>query len=59
MPAKSLKIFHSTALTPLLDQLGKDLLTPLADPFTPELVVVPNSDMVRFNMLGTWVLATK
>ena len=48
MPTKSLKIFHSTALTPLLDQLGKDLSTPLADPFTPELVVVPNSDMARY-----------
>lgn len=48
MPTKSLKIFHSTALTMLLDQLGKDLSTPLADPFTPELVVVPNSDMARY-----------
>jgi len=48
MPTKSLKIFHSAALTPLLDQLGKDLSTPLADPFTPELVVVPNSDMARY-----------
>ena len=48
MPTKSLKIFHSTLLTRLLDQLGKDLSTPLADPFTPELVVVPNSDMARF-----------
>ena len=48
MPTKSFKIFHSTALTPLLDQLGKDLSAPLADPFTPELVVVPNSDMARY-----------
>ena len=48
MPTKSLKIFHSTLLTLLLDQLGKDLSTPLADPFTPELVVVPNSDMARY-----------
>ena len=48
MPTKSLKIFHSTVLTPLLDQLGKDLSTPLADPFTPELVVVPNSDLARY-----------
>jgi len=48
MATKSLKIFHSTALTPLLDQLGKDISAPLADPFTPELVVVPNSDMARY-----------
>ena len=48
MPTKSLKIFRSTALTPLLSQLGKNLSTPLADPFAPELVVVPNSDMARY-----------
>ena len=48
MSSKSFNIVYATTLTPLLEQLGKDLSAPLADPFTPEVVVVPNSDVARY-----------
>lgn len=48
MSTNSLKVFHGPALAPLLEQLGKDLSVPLGDPFTPEVIVVPNSDMARY-----------
>ena len=43
-----LRLVHSPSLEPLLEQLAQRLSTPLVDPFAPELVVVPSSDMARY-----------
>lgn len=43
-----LRLVHSPSLEPLLVQLAQRIATPLADPFAPELVVVPSSDMARY-----------
>ena len=41
-------LFHSPHVEPLLEQLAQRLSSPLADPFAPELVVVPSGDMARY-----------
>ena len=41
-------LFHSPQIEPLLEQLAQRLSSPLDDPFAPELVVVPSSDMARY-----------
>ena len=41
-------LFHSPHIEPLLEQLAQRLSSPLDDPFAPELVVVPSSDMARY-----------
>ena len=41
-------LFHSPHAEPLLEQLAQRLSSPLADPFAPELVVVPSGDMARY-----------
>lgn len=41
-------LFHSPHVEPLLEQLAQRLSSPLADPFVPELVVVPSGDMARY-----------
>lgn len=43
-----LHLFHSPHAEPLLEQLAQRLTSPLADPFAPELVVVPSGDMARY-----------
>lgn len=43
-----LHLFHSPHAEPLLEQLAQRLDSPLADPFAPELVVVPSGDMARY-----------
>ena len=43
-----MQLFHSPQIEPLLQRLAQRLTTPLDDPFTPELVVVPSNDMARF-----------
>ena len=43
-----LNLFHSSHIEPLLAQLEQRLSSPLADPFAPELVVVPSGDMARY-----------
>ena len=41
-------LFHSPQIEPLLEHLAQRLSSPLDDPFAPELVVVPSSDMARY-----------
>jgi len=41
-------LFHSPHIEPLLEQLAQRLCSPLDDPFAPELMVVPSSDMARY-----------
>jgi exodeoxyribonuclease V gamma subunit len=43
-----MQLFHSAQIEPLLQHLAQRLSTPLDDPFTPELVVVPSGDMARY-----------
>jgi exonuclease V gamma subunit len=43
-----MKLFYSPQIEPLLQLLAQRLTTPLDDPFTPELVVVPSGDMARY-----------
>ena len=44
----SLRLFHSPSLKALLPVLANELNTPLHDPFTSEIVVVPTSDIARY-----------
>ena len=43
-----MRLFHSPHIEPLLQHLARRLETPLSDPFSPELVVVPSGDMARY-----------
>ena len=43
-----MQLFYSPQIEPLLQRLAQRLTTPLDDPFTPELVVVPSNDMARY-----------
>ena len=43
-----MQLFHSPQIEPLLQRLAHRLASPLDDPFTPELVVVPSGDMARY-----------
>ena len=43
-----MQLFHSPQTEPLLVHLANRLETPLDDPFTSEIVVVPSSDMARY-----------
>ena len=43
-----MQLFYSPQIEPLLQLLAQRLTTPLDDPFTPELVVVPSGDMARY-----------
>ena len=46
--AGKITIFHSPDIEPLLEHVAAYLATPLGDPFAPEIIVVPHSDMVRY-----------
>jgi exodeoxyribonuclease V gamma subunit len=43
-----MQLFHSPQIEPLLVHLANRLETPLDDPFTSEIVVVPSGDMARY-----------